>query len=151
MNLAEIFCPNPGCPARGRRNEENITVHSQVEQRCYCQVCQQSFSITKGTIFYRLKTDPVQVMLVIALLAHGCPRQAIVTVFGCNEERSKTGGTGPERIVKLSTNIRWNSASLTWGKSRPMRSKPKCKGVGSGWFRPGCGWAGSSARVGTKP
>ena len=89
MNLAEIFCPNPDCPARGRRNEGNITAHSQVEQRCYCQVCDKSFSITKGTIFYRLKTDPVQVMLVIALLTHRCPLQAIVAVFGYDERTVK--------------------------------------------------------------
>ena len=41
-----------------------------------------TFSVKKGTIFYRLKTDPVRVMLVITLLAHGCPVQAIVAAFG---------------------------------------------------------------------
>jgi len=82
MNLEEIFCPNIGCHARGQRNKGNIKVHSQAEQRCYCNECETTFSIRKGTIFYRLKTDPVRVMLVITLLAHGCPVQAIVAAYG---------------------------------------------------------------------
>jgi transposase-like protein len=85
MNLAKIFCPNPECPARGKCDEGNITVHSQAEKRCACDVCETTFSITKGTIFYRLKTDPMQVMLVITLLAYGCPVQAIVVAFGFDE------------------------------------------------------------------
>lgn len=90
MNLTKIFCPNPECPAKGRCNEGNITIHSQAEQRCCCSVCNETFSITKGTIFYRLKTDPVQVMLVITLLTHGCPLQAIVAAFGFDERTVKS-------------------------------------------------------------
>ncbi len=82
MNLREIFCPNLGCPARGQQNKGNIKVHSQVQKRCYCEVCQTTFSVRKETMFYGLKTDPVQVMLVITLLAYGCPVQAIVAAFG---------------------------------------------------------------------
>ena len=89
MNLQEIFCPNPDCPAKGRCEAGNISIHSQVEQRCYCQVCDTTFSVKKGTIFYRLKTDPLQVMLVISLLAYGCPIQAIVAAFGFDERTVK--------------------------------------------------------------
>jgi len=89
MNLIEIFCPNIGCPARGQREKGNIKVHSQAEQRCYCEVCETTFSVKKGTIFYRLKTDPVRVMLVITLLAHGCPVQAIVAAFGFDKRTVK--------------------------------------------------------------
>ena len=89
MNLTEIFCPTIDCPARGQRGRGNIRVHSEVEQRCYCNVCKKSFSIKKGTIFYRLKTEPAQVMLVITLLAYGCPLQAIVVAFGFDERTVK--------------------------------------------------------------
>jgi len=89
MNLREIFCPNIGCPARGQVAKGNIKVHSQAQQRCYCEVCETTFSVKKGTIFYRLKTDPVQVMLVITLLAHGCPVQAIVAAFGFDKRTVK--------------------------------------------------------------
>jgi transposase-like protein len=89
MNLTEIFCPNIECPARGQCNCGNISVHSEKEQRCYCDVCDKTFSVRKGTIFYRLKTDSVQVMLVITLLAYGCPLQAIVAAFGFDERTVK--------------------------------------------------------------
>jgi transposase-like protein len=89
MNLTETFCPNIDCPARGRCKAGNISVHSQAEQRCYCNVCHKSFSVKKGTIFYRLKTEPVEVMLIITLLAYGCPIQAIVAAFGFDERTVK--------------------------------------------------------------
>jgi hypothetical protein len=41
--------------------------------------------VSKGTIFYRLKTDPQVVILVLTLLAYGCPLQAIVIAFGYDE------------------------------------------------------------------
>jgi transposase-like protein len=89
MNPHDIFCPNIDCPARGQRNKGNIGVHSQEEQRFICDVCRHTFTITKGTIFYRLRTEPETVMLVIALLAYGCPLQAIVNAFGLDERTVK--------------------------------------------------------------
>jgi transposase-like protein len=82
MNLEEIFCPNIHCPARGQCQRGNISCHSQQEKRYECAVCETTFSATKGTIFYRLKTEPQTVMLVITLLAYGCPLEAIVVAFG---------------------------------------------------------------------
>jgi len=82
MNLEQIFCPNLDCPARGQPGRGNLSVHSAKEKRCYCNVCQQTFSVTRGSIFYGLKSEPGTVLLVISLLAHGCPVQAIVAAFG---------------------------------------------------------------------
>ena len=89
MNPESVFCPNIDCPARGRRGAGNIGVHSQKDQRYYCDVCQETFAATKGTIFYRLRTDPMVVMLVITLLAYGCPMQAIVAAYGFDERTVK--------------------------------------------------------------
>lgn len=85
MNPQKLFCPNMDCPARGQTGKGNIYVHSQKEKRCRCDVCQQTFATSKGTIFYRLRTDPQIVMCVIILLAYGCPVQAIVKAFGLDE------------------------------------------------------------------
>lgn len=90
MNLEKIFCPNLECPARGQCGKGNLTVHSHKEKRCYCNVCQQTFSVSKGTIFYRLKTEPQTVLLVLTLLAYGCPLQAIVVAFGLDERTVKS-------------------------------------------------------------
>jgi transposase-like protein len=85
MNPQDIFCPNIECPARGQTNKGNIGVHSQEEQRFVCDICEQTFTITKGTIFYRLRIASETVMRVVTLLAYGCPIQAIVKAFGLDE------------------------------------------------------------------
>jgi transposase-like protein len=85
VNSAELFCPNLACLARGVVGKGNIGVHSQQKQRYICHVCKQTFSASKGTRFYRLRTDPKTVLLVIALLVYGCPIQAIVQAFGFDE------------------------------------------------------------------
>jgi transposase-like protein len=89
MNLETIFCPNFDCPARGHCGRGNISIHSDQEKRYYCNICHKTFSMTKGSIFYRLKTDPQTVLLVLTLLAYGCPVQAIVVAFGFDERTVK--------------------------------------------------------------
>ncbi len=85
MNSVDLFCPNIDCPARGQIGQGNIGVHSQKKERYICHVCLQTFRASKGTLFYRLRTDPKTVLLVIALLVYGCPIQAIVNAFGFDE------------------------------------------------------------------
>jgi len=85
MNPQDVFCTNIGCPARGQRGAGNIGIHSQQDKRYVCSVCHQTFSVTKGSLFYRLRSDPQVVLLVISLLVYGCPVQAIVKAFGLDE------------------------------------------------------------------
>ena len=85
MDPTTVFCPNLACPARGQRGEGNIRIHSQKDQRFRCTECHKTFSATKGTVFYRLRTAAETVSLVVTLLAHGCPLQAIVAAFGFDE------------------------------------------------------------------
>src|SRR5215475_3266911 len=85
MDPTTTCCPNRHCPARGRTGQGNIGSHARKEQRFICHECQQTFSVTKGTVFYRLRTSAETVVLVVTLLAHGGPVQAIVAAFGCDE------------------------------------------------------------------
>lgn len=85
MDPATIFCPNLACPARGQRGQGNVHIHSRKEPRFLCTTCCQTFTITKGTALYRLRTSSEMVSLVVTLLAHGCPLQAIVVAFGFDE------------------------------------------------------------------
>jgi transposase-like protein len=89
MNPQGIFCPNIACPARGQAGKGNIHVHSQRDKRYICDVCQDTFVTSKGTIFYRLHHDPQTVLRVIILLANGCPLQAIVKAFELDERTVK--------------------------------------------------------------
>jgi transposase-like protein len=85
MDPTTVFCPNWHCPARGQIGQGNIGIHSQKEQRCICHACHKTFSARKGTVFYRLRTSAETVVIVVTLLAHGCPVQAIVAAFGFDE------------------------------------------------------------------
>lgn len=85
MDPQTTFCPNPDCPARGQVGEGNVGIHSRKEGRYRCRVCGQTFAARKGTAFYRLRTAEETVTLVLTLLAHGCPLQAIVVAFSLDE------------------------------------------------------------------
>lgn len=91
MNPEQLFCPNIDCPARGQQGQDNIHIHSQQEKRCRCDICGQTFATSKGTIFYRLRTSPETVMLVVTLIAYGCPVPAIVRAFGFDERTVSQG------------------------------------------------------------
>src|SRR5215203_1456027 len=85
MDPTTVFCPNVACPARGQTGQGNIRLHSRKDQRFLCTECHKTFTTTTGTAFYRLRTSAETVTLVVTLLAHGCPLQAIVAAFGFDE------------------------------------------------------------------
>ena len=85
MNPMSQFCHNLDCPARGQVGQGNITIHSQKEQRYRCKRCGRTFAATSGTPFYRLRQTADLVVIVLTLLTHGCPVQAIVATFGLDE------------------------------------------------------------------
>ena len=85
MDPQTQFCPNLDCSARGQVGQGNIRVHSQTERRYRCPTCGRTFAATTGTPFFRLKHPADLVTLVLTLLCHGCPLQAIVAAFGLDE------------------------------------------------------------------
>src|SRR4051794_10123497 len=85
MDPQTQFCHNPDCTARGQLGLGNIRVHGRKEQRYRCSTCGRTFAATRDTPFYRLKTSADLVTVVVTLLCHGCPVQAIVAAFGLGE------------------------------------------------------------------
>jgi transposase-like protein/IS1 family transposase len=90
MHPQPTFCPNPDCASRGKIGEGNLRPHDTLRNRWKCRTCNKTFSGRKGTPFYQLKTDPKIVIWVVALLAYGCPVQAIVAAFGLDERTVTT-------------------------------------------------------------
>src|SRR2546427_6921316 len=90
MDPTTTFCPNVACPARGQTGQGNIGIHSCKDKRFLCTECHKTFSATKGTACYRLRTSAETVRLVVTLLAHGCPLHAIVVACG-SDERTVAG------------------------------------------------------------
>jgi transposase-like protein len=96
MDPHAAFGANPACPARGQLGQGNIKVHSHKERRFRCTACGKTFAASNGTPVYRLHKDRSLFVLVITLLSHGCPLQAIVAAFGLDERsgsdwQSKSG------------------------------------------------------------
>ena len=65
--------------------ETQVKVHSHKERRYRCCTCRSTFSERYGTPLFRLKYPLPIVMLVLALLSHGCPLTAIVFAFDIDE------------------------------------------------------------------
>src|SRR5438128_8461434 len=99
MDPTTTFCPNMACPARGQTGQGNIGIHARKDRRFICTQCRKTFAATHGTVFYRLRTSADLVALILTLLAHGCPLQAIVAAFGFDERtvaawRARAGRQG---------------------------------------------------------
>src|SRR6266446_3111647 len=85
MNASEVFCPNTDCKARGKIGEGNIVIHSRTRPRYRCKTCRKTFSAQAGTMFEGLRKPTALIVIVVTLVAYGCPIQAIVHAFGLDE------------------------------------------------------------------
>lgn len=85
MNAHSQFCPNPECKASGKSGVGNIVIHGQKRQRYKCTRCRKTFSAQHGTMYAGLRSDVTLVVIVVTLLAYGCPVPAIVQAYGLDE------------------------------------------------------------------
>ena len=87
------FCPNEACPDYGKlqsgQNQGNIRKFGRTNkgrQRFQCKRCGQTFTETKGTIFYRKRTSEHQLLEILALLAEGSRVSSLTRVKGFKED-----------------------------------------------------------------
>jgi transposase-like protein len=76
----ERSCPNETCPDHGETGQGNLVKNGHTDggrQRYLCKTCGKTFTATKGTPFYQLHTDWVDVLEVLAAIAKGAPPQAM--------------------------------------------------------------------------
>src|SRR5260221_5531867 len=85
MDASEVFCPNLACVARGHVGQGNIISHGKARARYRCKTCGKTFSAQAGTKFEGLRKPKALIVIVVTLLAYGCPIQAIVQAFGLDE------------------------------------------------------------------
>jgi transposase-like protein len=102
MDPRAQFCHNQDCRERGLVGQGNIRVHSRQERRYQCQTCRKTFAATAGTPYYRLHKPAELMTVVLTLVSHGCPTQAIVVTFELDErtvaEWVAKGGQHAQRV-----------------------------------------------------
>ncbi|NUM46768.1 MAG: IS1 family transposase [Anaerolineales bacterium] len=87
------FCPNESCP-KYRQIEENPVKPHIIKagktkagvQRYECKTCHQTFTETKGTLFYRKQTPAREILETLALLAEGDRVSSLTRVKGIKED-----------------------------------------------------------------
>src|SRR5213076_2883674 len=85
MNASTQFCPNVECMARGKVGQGNIVIHGKARPRYRCKTCGKTFSAKEGTMLEGLRKPRELIVIVVTLLAYGCPIQAIVHAYGLDE------------------------------------------------------------------
>jgi len=85
MDARSQFCPNLECTSRGKIGQKNIVIHAKSRPRYKCITCGKTFSANAGTALEGLRKPTKLILIVIILLAYGCPIQAIVHAFGLDE------------------------------------------------------------------
>src|SRR5258707_4792985 len=85
MDASQVFCPNQRCKTRGQIGQGSIVIHGKKRPRYRCKTCGKTFSAEAGTMFEGLRKPKTLIVIVVTLLAYGCPIQAIVQAFGLDE------------------------------------------------------------------
>ena len=87
------FCPNEACPKYQKLEDNpgkpNIIKAGKTKagvQRYECKTCHQTFTETKGTLFYRKQTPASEILEILALLAEGSRVSSLTRVKAIKED-----------------------------------------------------------------
>ncbi len=86
------FCPNEVCTDYGKpqtKSRKNIVKFGKTKagrQRYKCNSCEETFTETKGTIFYRRRTPEKEIIETLAFLAEGSRISSVARVKGHKED-----------------------------------------------------------------
>src|SRR4029453_3523057 len=82
MKPDQQSCINSACPAFGKLEPGTIRVYSYQERRYYCVVCGKTFSESRASLFYHLRTPHRDVLEAIGILAERNSLRGIARVKG---------------------------------------------------------------------
>ncbi len=92
--LAQVgdFCPNEACPDYGKLQSERqgkIIKFGKTKagrQRYECKTCGETFTETKGTLFYRRRTPAAEIIDTLAHIAEGNRISSLARTKGHKED-----------------------------------------------------------------
>lgn len=123
MDSAIAFCPNQDCYAKGQTGMGNIQIHSRKQKRYSCKEFGKTFTETALTPFNRLRHSQELFVIVVTLLAFGCPVQAIVAALSLDKRTvsdwQKRAATQSRRVhhhlVEKPRDLREVQRQAYWG------------------------------------
>ena len=86
------FCPNAACDDYGKlqdKGQKNIIKFGRTKaerQRYRCKTCGETFTETKGTIFYRRRTPEDEIIETLAFVAEGSRISSLTRAKGYKED-----------------------------------------------------------------
>jgi len=83
------YCPNTSCELYGKVGKDNVHKYGRSRQglqRYLCNDCEKTFNENHGTLFYRKRKSPKEIIEVLVLLANGSNVSAIVEAKGYKAE-----------------------------------------------------------------
>ena len=128
------FCPNPVCPDYEQVQESGGRIiksgHTRSgRQRYKCLTCGKTFTETRGTIFYRRRTDDEEILECLAMIAEGSRISGVGRIKGHKEdtvsERVKDAAEHAEAVE----NILMSEFRITRGRIDGLRSYVGNKGA----------------------
>ncbi len=86
----DVYCPNPDCALFGQVETRQLERHAycgrQRTVHYLCRACGKTFSETKGTFFYRLRTPRATVLQALAMVAEQGGIRATGRVVGVDKD-----------------------------------------------------------------
>lgn len=85
-----LYCPNPECPRFGQEEGCQLERHAYYgpnrTTQYLCRACGKTFSETKGTFFYRLRTPREKILTALAMVAEGGGIRATGRAMGVDKD-----------------------------------------------------------------
>ena len=86
----DVYCPNPDCALFGQVEERQLERHAycgpQRTVHYLCRTCGKTFTETKGTFFYRLRTEREKILNALAMVAEQGGIRATSRVTGVDKD-----------------------------------------------------------------
>src|SRR5712691_4084362 len=92
---AGSFCWNEACADYGQVGKGNMIKNGKTDkgvQRYRCQTCKQTFTETKGTLFYRCRHSEEEIVECLAMVGDRNSLAAIHRMKGIKEAQSRANG-----------------------------------------------------------
>jgi len=85
-----LYCPNPECSSFGQEEDCQLERHAYYgpnrTTQYLCRACGKTFSETKGTFFYRLRTPREKILTALAMVAEGGGIRATGRAMGVDKD-----------------------------------------------------------------